>query len=93
MLLEIRGWASEALYDQVVPRLEKEGFRPRPEYAWSSPEADGEFGGMYFDYAGPGLPSRRFAALLEELSGLLSDGPGADFNLVDEASLRRRSAP
>lgn len=90
MVLEIRAFASQELFEQVVPRLEAEGFVSRRELDWTDPASDGEYGGMYFEYEGEEeLPVEGFAKLIRELQALL-DPPG-HFGLASPKHVRRTS--
>lgn len=89
MVLEIRAFASQELYEQVIPRLGLEGFVARRDLDWTDPESDGEYGGMYFEYEGEEeLPVEDFARLVRELQALL-DPPG-HFGIASPRHARRK---
>lgn len=95
MVLEIRSFATQELYEEVVPRLEAEGFEGRGDLNWSDPGSDGEYGALYFDYTGEEeMPVDQFAELVRELRAMLEKGgPPGHFNVVDPRHIRRVITP
>ena len=52
MLLEVKVVSSEEWYEEILPEIEKMGFKELEDLGWQDPETDGEYMGYYFEYRG-----------------------------------------
>lgn len=75
MWLQIRSFASRELFEEVLPRLELEGFIVRSARDGADPDSDGEVGRVCLDYveAAP-LSIEALAGLARELRERLTEG-------------------
>ncbi|MCD4783949.1 MAG: hypothetical protein K8T10_09020 [Candidatus Eremiobacteraeota bacterium] len=75
MLLEIKVFGSAEWYEDVMPTLEKLGFKIVPELNWSDPDTDGELMGFYYTYdKDEPMPFDEFTETMNEMKKIIMDG-------------------
>ncbi|MCD6310125.1 MAG: hypothetical protein J7M18_05385 [Candidatus Eremiobacteraeota bacterium] len=66
--------ASREWYEEVLPMMEKKGFRDIPDKGFSDPETDGELMGYFFEYNGKELPLQDFVEMINEINKIMDEG-------------------
>jgi len=87
MLLEINVIGSEEWYEDVMPTLEKLGFKNKSDLNWSDPETDGELMGFYYTYdKDEPMPLDDFIETISEMKKTIMDGeaPYIKFAIVKD---------